>query len=183
MGERGRNIVLTGFMATGKTSVGRRLAERLRFEFVDVDTLIEAEAGMPIPQLFSERGEASFRAIEAAMVERVARRERCVIATGGGAVVNPCNLAVLKGSGTMIALTADPATILARVGGAADRPMLQGGDPRARIAQLLAARGPAYAQADVTVDTSDRTVEEVVECIVRSLESVARSQTEEHERP
>jgi shikimate kinase len=117
------------------------------------------------------------------MVERVARRERCVIATGGGAVVNPCNLAVLKGSGTMIALTADPTTILARVGGAADRPMLQGADPRARIEQLLAARGHAYAQADVTVDTSARTVEEVVEFIVRSLEDSPRSHAEEHERP
>jgi shikimate kinase len=181
--ERGRNIVLTGFMATGKTSVGKRLAERLGCEFVDVDTLIEAEAGMPIPQLFSERGEASFRAIEAAMVERVTRGDRCVIATGGGAVVNPRNLALLKDSGTMIALTADPTTILARVGGAADRPMLQGADPRARIEQLLAARGHAYAQADVTVDTSARTVEEVVECIVRRLEDPTRSHPKECQQP
>lgn len=179
MQKRGRNIVLTGFMATGKTSVGKRLAERLGCEFVDLDTLIEAEAGMPIPQLFSERGEAPFRAIEAAMVERVARRERCVIATGGGAVVDPRNLTLLKDSGTMIALVADPATILARVGSATDRPMLQGEDPRVRIEQLLAARACAYAQADVTVDTSTRTVEEVVEFIVRRLEDPPRSHTKE----
>lgn len=158
----GRNIVLTGFMATGKTSVGRQLAARLGYDFVDVDVLIEAEAGMPIPEIFTTRGEPAFRELEARMVERAAGRTACVIATGGGAIVNPQNLEALKRSGVVIALTADPETILSRIGRGEDRPMLRGGERRERIRLLLTERAPAYARADLTVDTSGHGVDEVV---------------------
>lgn len=164
-----RNIILTGFMATGKSSVGPRLASRLGCAFVDLDTWIEAEAGMSVPQIFASQGEGAFRELEASMVERVASRTGCVIATGGGAIVNARNLEVLKRSGVLIALTADPETILSRLGGGEDRPMLRGGDSQERIRLLLEERASAYAQADLTVDTSDRTVDEVVDHLVALL--------------
>lgn len=157
------NITLTGFMATGKSVVGRRLAALLGYEFMDLDILIEAEAGMPIPDIFATHGEGAFRAMESRMVERAAGRTGCVVATGGGAVLNPRNLEVLKRSGVVIALTADPEIILSRIGGGEDRPMLQGGDRPERIRHLLAERAPAYAKADLMVDTSTRTVDEVVD--------------------
>ncbi len=162
MTEGKRNIILTGFMATGKSSVGRRLAVRLGYEFVDLDTLIEAEAGMLVPQIFEAQGEAAFRELEARMVERAAGWTGCVIATGGGAIVAARNLEALKRSGVVIALTASPEAILSRIGSGEDRPMLREGEKRERIRLLLEERAPAYAKADLTVDTSDRSVDEVV---------------------
>jgi len=166
-----RNIVLTGFMATGKSSVGRQLANRLGYDFVDVDGLIEAEAGMPIPDIFTSQGEAAFRELEARMVELTAGRAGCVIATGGGAIVNPRNLAALKRNGVIVALTADPDVILSRIGAGADRPLLAGGEKRERIQRLLDARASAYAKADLSVDTSNRSVDEVVDQLVALLSS------------
>jgi shikimate kinase len=164
----GRNIVLVGFMGTGKTSVGRCLAERLGYAFVDVDDLITAEAGMPIPRIFDEQGESVFRHLETLMVARAAGMPRTVVATGGGAVVNPVNLQRMQSCGVVIALTADSDTILARVGADAgtSRPMLQGDAP-ARIRSLLVARADAYARADVMIDTSRATIADVVDQILR----------------
>lgn len=169
MKEYKPNIILTGFMATGKTCVGRRLAGRLGYDFVDLDTSVEAEAGMPVPQIFASQGEATFRELEARMVEQAAGRTGCVVATGGGAIMNPRNLEILKRSGVVIALTADPEIILSRIGGGEDRPMLRGGEKRERIRLLLEERAPAYARADLTVDTSDRTVDEVVDHLMELL--------------
>jgi len=167
--SRGSNIILGGFMGTGKTSVGKRLAERLAYEFVDLDDLIQADAGLPIDQIFATRGEGAFRAMEREMVTRMSARQRCVIATGGGAIVEPRNLEALQDIGVVIALTATPEVILSRVGRGEDRPMLRGQDTQQRIVQLLADRTPAYAKADVLVDTSARSVEEVVEHILALL--------------
>ncbi|MGE5848813.1 MAG: shikimate kinase, partial [Candidatus Methylomirabilota bacterium] len=99
MTETKSNIILTGFMATGKTSVGKEVAARLGYEFVDLDALIEAEAGMPISRIFATQGEERFRELESRMVEEVARRRASIIATGGGAIVNPRNLEALKRNG------------------------------------------------------------------------------------
>jgi shikimate kinase len=170
MPEIKRNVILTGFMGTGKSAVGKALAERLGYEFVDVDTLIVAEAGMPISQIFATQGEERFRELESRMVERVSCRAASVIATGGGAIVNPRNLETLKQSGIVIALTARPETILARVGTGADRPMLWGGDPLERIRLLLAERVRAYARADLTLDTTERSIEQVVDDILSALQ-------------
>jgi len=167
--SRGSNIILGGFMGTGKSSVGKRLAERLGYEFVDLDDLIEAEARLPIAQIFATRGETMFRAMEREMVIRVSARTRCVIATGGGAIVEPRNLEVLQGSGVVIALTASAEVILSRVGAGGDRPMLWGADTRQRVVDLLAERTPAYAKADALIDTSARSVDEVVEYILALL--------------
>ena len=147
-------------MATGKSSVGRKLAELLKFEFVDMDAAIEAEEGASIPQIFAERGEPAFRELESRMVEQLMNRTGLVISTGGGTVVNPRNLANLKSCGIVIALTADIPAILRRAGSGEGRPLLQGEDREERIRSLLLARAPFYAQADVIIDTSPLTIEE-----------------------
>ncbi len=169
MTDSKRNIILTGFMATGKSSIGRCLAARLGYEFVDLDTLIETDAGMRISQIFASQGEAAFREMESRVVERAADRTGCVIATGGGAILNPRNLEALKRSGVVIVLTADPEIILSRIRDAEDRPMLRGDEKRERIRRLLEERAPAYAKADLSVDTSYRTKEEVVGQLVELL--------------
>ena len=159
-----RAIVLMGFMGTGKSEVGRRLARRLGRDFFDTDRLIEAHAGKSVSSIFAEDGEVTFRAIETDVVRDVATRAGAVIAVGGGAVVDPANTRALRDSGAlMVHLTADLETILSRVGDATDRPML-GSDPREAIARLQAERGPIYAAAaDATVDTSGRPADDVVD--------------------
>jgi len=169
MAEYKRNIILGGFMATGKSTVGRRLAIVLGYDFLDLDTLIAAEEGMPISQIFTTRGESAFRILETRMVERVAGRTGCVLATGGGTIVNPRNLDALKRSGVVVALTADPDTILARIGPTEDRPMLWGGDRRERVRLLLEQRADAYAKADLIVDASAHTIDHVVNHILDFL--------------
>ena len=159
------NIILTGFMGTGKTAVGKRLAKRLGWRFVDVDALIEAAAKMPIARIFAERGEPVFRRLERRAVSRVIHGHQQVVATGGGAFLDPQNRAKLRASGPVICLTAQPRAILARVGRRLEaRPLLHGhADPLARIRALLGQRARAYAQADLTIDTSHLSVEETVE--------------------
>jgi shikimate kinase len=164
-----RNVVLCGFMATGKSSVGRQLAALLAYEFLDMDAIIEAETGMSIPQIFSSQGEPAFRALECQIVEQVAKRNGCVIATGGGTIVNRQNLESLKSSGIVIALTADPQTILQRTGSGESRPMLGEGDRLERIFALMELRSAAYAMADMTVDTSTHSIQEVAEIIIQRL--------------
>ena len=168
--EEKRNIFLCGFMATGKSSVGKHLAALVSYDFLDMDAEIEAEEGISIPQIFASRGEPAFRALESLMVERVARKTRCVIATGGGTIVNPRNLESLKRSGIVVTLTADIPTILLRVGAGDDRPMLRAGDRVERIRALLEQRAKAYARADITLDTSALSIDEVARHIVARLQ-------------
>jgi 3-dehydroquinate synthase len=169
MNTNKHNIVLTGFMATGKSSVGRRLAVRLGYDFLDLDTLIAAEARMSIAEVFAVKGETTFRALEAHMVERVAGRTRCVVATGGGTIVDPRNFDVLRREGLIVTLTADPQTILARIGPGDDRPMLWGGDKLERVRALLEQRAQVYAKADLIVDASAQTIDQVVKHILDFL--------------
>ena len=171
------NIILTGFMGTGKTAVGRRLARRLGWKFVDADQLIEASARMPVRRIFRARGEAVFRRLERRVIARVIRGGQQVIATGGGAFIDARNRAQLRGSGPVICLTARPGVILARVKPQiADRPLLGRTAPLARIKSLLQRRAAAYAQADLTVDTSDLSVEEAAERVWEQLSpSLCRS--------
>ncbi len=169
MNEDKRNIILSGFMATGKSTVGRRLAILLGYDFLDLDTLIAAEAGMPIAQIFATQGEPAFRALETRMVDRAAGRRGSVVATGGGTIVNPRNLESLKRGGVVITLTADPKTILARIGPGDDRPMLWGGDKLERIRALLEQRAQAYAKADLIIDASSQSIDHVVRHILDFL--------------
>lgn len=160
------NITLTGFMGTGKTVVGKRLAKLLGWQFVDLDRLIEASAKKPVAKIFAEHGERVFRRLEKRMIHRVTRGREQVIATGGGAFVDAGNRRVLRAVGPVICLTAAPKAILQRVGPTlANRPLLAGGPPLVRIQTLLAQRASAYAKADLMIDTSLLTVDEVVDRI------------------
>ena len=169
MAAKKRNIVLCGFMATGKSSVGRRLAEMLGCDFLDLDSMIEAEEGMPISQIFASRGEPAFRALEARMVERIALRKGCVVAAGGGTIVDEKNLRRLKRNGIVITLTADIKTILERAGAADDRPLLRGNNKAERIRRLMEQRQQAYARADIVIDTSSKSIDEVAKSVLDRL--------------
>ena len=124
------NIILTGFMGTGKTTVGRALADRLGWRFVDLDDRIAERAGKSVPAIFEEDGEAAFRDLETAVCRQIASERGLVVATGGGAVLRAANREALEKAGTVICLEATPDTILERVGAGNDRPMLGEGDRR-----------------------------------------------------
>jgi 3-dehydroquinate synthase len=140
------NLVLIGFMGTGKSTLGSLCAERLGYTFRDTDTLIVERAGRSIPQIFAEEGEAGFRARERAIVAELAADHGQVIATGGGAILDPENAVRLRATGCLIALRARPDTVLRRVGDTGSRPLLAtAGNPAARIADLLAERSLVYS--------------------------------------
>ncbi|MBN2001769.1 MAG: 3-dehydroquinate synthase [Anaerolineae bacterium] len=161
------NLVLTGFMGTGKTTVGQALARELQRPFVDMDARIEAQAGKPIPRIFAEDGEGAFRQIEAALCVELSQQEGLIIATGGGALVNPANREAFQRTGTILCLDATPDEILQRVRGAdgdavADRPLLAVADPRAEIVRLLALRREAYRAIPWHIGTTGRAVAGIV---------------------
>jgi shikimate kinase len=162
-------VVLTGFMGTGKSVVGRRLAERLALPFVDLDDAIEAAASMAIPEIFASEGESGFRRRERDLIASLANRGDCVVATGGGAVLDPENLRNLRTGAMLVCLVAEPAIILQRLGGDVRRPLLQSPDRLARIRELLEQRAAAYAQADLSIDTSGADIEEIVDRIMGHL--------------
>jgi shikimate kinase len=152
------NVVLTGFMGTGKTTVGRLLAERLGYEFVDTDQLIEQRHG-PIPGIFRESGEGEFRRLERSVAAELAGRRQLVISTGGRLLLDAVNAARLAATGEVFCLTASVDTLMARVAGddrAVERPLLSGDDVRVRITELLAERAEAYARFE-QLDTEGRT--------------------------
>jgi shikimate kinase len=169
-----RNIVLCGFMGTGKSSVGRLVAEALHFAFLDTDTVIEARAGKTISQIFDEQGEAAFRELEKRIVKELELRDRTVIATGGGLVVDPENLASLKSHALVVCLWASPATIWSRVKNQSHRPLLNEADPLGKIKSLLAERAPWYKQADVLLSTELRSAREVAQQVLHQFR-VART--------
>ncbi len=151
------NLVLTGFMGTGKTSLGKLLAEKLGRGFVDLDQKIEQDTGMTIPQIFEKYGEKYFRELEKNAVKEVAARKNLVIATGGGTVKDEENIKLLKESGVMVCLTTEPEEIFRRTERRGERPVLDAGDEDRlnTIKKLLAERQKFYAQADYTVDTTN----------------------------
>ena len=160
-------------MRTGKSAVGKMLARKLNRPFVDLDREIEKEAGRTVQQIFERDGEPAFRRLEAKVVREAAALENHVIATGGGVMCDEENVQVLKASGVLVCLTASADTILERTSAAlVSRPLLVGGDPKERIAGLLALRAPYYARADVTIDTTGRTLQEVSEEILCKIEKL-----------
>jgi shikimate kinase len=160
-------VILTGFMATGKTEVGRRLARRLGRPFVDVDGLVETAAGRAVAEIFAEDGEARFRDLERTAVAEACRVPDAVIATGGGTLLDPENRRRLAAAGPIVCLAAAADEILRRVKDGRTRPLLSNGDGSAgrlaRIRDLLAERAPVYALATHTVDTTGLGVDDVVE--------------------
>ena len=163
------NIALIGFMAVGKSAIGRTLAKKLHRRFVDLDAVIEKSEGLKVRDIFIQKGEGYFRQLEKRLLEEVLSRNGQVIATGGGAVMDDDNLRLLRERALLVGLTASIDVLLARAGNGAKRPLLAGGDRRERVATLLRERETKYAQASALVDTSDLTVDQAAEKIVQLL--------------
>jgi len=170
------NLVLIGYRATGKTAVGARLAEMLHRPFVDLDQVLVREAGRSIADIVAQGGWAEFRRREKELVSRYRQGEGQILATGGGVVLDPDNVAALRENGILIWLTADPAAIQARLAQDqprdANRPSLTGGDPIGEAAAVLKDRAPCYqAAAQIILDTTHRSVAQVVELVLAALKS------------
>lgn len=163
-------------MGTGKSVVGRALARRLGYAFIDSDELVREQAGKDIPAIFTEEGEAGFRERESRAIASLKGRSRLVLSTGGGAMTDPANVAALRGLGPIVLLEASPKTILRRVGGGGDRPMLAGARTQElrlrRIRELLSARADAYALADTTVGTDRLGVSGTASAVIEALENL-----------
>lgn len=166
------NIIITGFMGTGKTTVGKRLAAALGYDFVDTDELIVARSGQTIEEIFHERGEAAFREMETAVVRELGEKEGTVIATGGGTMLDANNAAALGKKGLVFCLVATPEEILARLANDQDvrRPLLDGPNPMDRIITLLRKRERGYARFRQVV-TSGKSPEALTTLIVEIIQS------------
>jgi len=168
------NIALIGFMGTGKTVIGARLAKLLNKGFIELDQLIERKASKSIPQIFAEDGEIRFREYEMELCKEVSQRENVVIACGGGIVLNKVNIDYLKQSSILICLKTTPEVIFQRISkdGKEKRPLLNKPDPKAEIKQLLKFRAPFYnAATEYQIDTSKLSIDQVVEKIRKIFES------------
>ena len=157
-------------MGTGKTSVGKKLAQRLQRSFIEMDQEIEKRERMSIAQIFKEKGESYFRAREAALVKQLALQRGLVIATGGGVVLDPQNISLFAIQGIMICLDASVDVIYDRVKSYTHRPLLQVPDPRAAIEQLLLQRKDNYAQIPLHVTTNDKSVDQIVNEIIQIVQ-------------
>lgn len=168
---RKKNIILIGFMGTGKTTVGTALAQTMQWPHVDTDHLIEEREGS-ILEIFHKHGEPYYRQIEARCIRQVTVGSQQIITTGGGSVLLPENRIALKQNGFVVLLTATPETIIRRVREDKNRPLLQG-NLEERVHQLLRDRENAYKFADYTVDTTDLSVEQIVDVIVEQYNQVS----------
>ena len=164
------SLVLVGLMGAGKSCIGRRLASRFKLPFVDADSEIEAAAGCSIDEIFAEHGEAAFRDGERRVIARLLAGPKQVLATGGGAFMDPRTRAEIRDHGLSIWLRADLELMLERTGRRNNRPLLKQGDPRAILSGLIARRYPVYAEADVAVDSEDAPPEATLERVVTALE-------------
>lgn len=169
-------IVLVGMMGAGKTSVGRHLAAKLGLPFVDADQEIESAAQATISEIFEQEGEAVFRSGERRVIARLLDGPVCVLATGGGAFMNPETRSKIRECGISVWLRADLELLMRRVGRRRDRPLLQQGDPRDVLTRLLAVRDPVYAEADVTVDSGDHTPEQVADAVIAAVAAFVERQ-------
>ena len=164
-----KNIILFGFMGTGKTSIGKALSAKLGMEFADMDDLIESREKMTISAIFEKKGEPYFRQVECEVAEDVAKRSDLVVATGGGVVLNYDNVKTLESTGIGICLNASPETIYARVKNQRHRPLIAVENPLERIRQLLEYRQPFYAKVKHQVDTNLLTIDDIVEEIIEII--------------
>ena len=165
------NIALIGFMGTGKTAVGKVLAEKLGRKFVELDSLIEQKAGKSIPDIFQQDGETAFRELEVEVTKEVSKDRNLVIACGGGGVLNKINIERLRKSARMVYLTASPGVILKRVANEEEqRPLLEVDNPTLAIREMLSFRKPFYERAaDIKIDTSKLDINAVSEQIISKL--------------
>ncbi len=162
-----RNIVLIGFMGTGKSTVGKRLALSLAWDFVDTDLEVGEVTSMSVPEIFRRYGETRFRSEERLVVQRLSRQEQMVIATGGGTVLNQLNWNDLTKNGIVIGLHASLEEIISRIGHKNDRPLLK--STKEEIEKLWSGRRECYAKADLMIDTTQKDIDEVVSEILEGL--------------
>ena len=168
------NLALIGFMGTGKTTVGRLVAEALHFDFLDTDELIQSRTGKSIAEIFAQDGEPAFRELERQIVRELSTKTKTVISTGGGLPTNPENLALLKSYAVVVCLWSSPDKIWNRVKNQTHRPLLHDPNPQKKIQDLLTTREPFYKQADVLVNTDVRNVREVVQQLVVQFKLATR---------
>jgi shikimate kinase len=171
------NIYLVGFMGTGKTVVGKELARKKKWQFVDLDDLIELKEKRTISNIFAQEGEPYFRKVEKKVLQEVAKEKKFVVACGGGIVLDKDNIHIMKKTGIMICLSSAPQVILERTAAYRHRPLLNVSNPRKQIELLLKLRAPYYAQADKTIDTSKISVREVVDKIIRLISTKGKTKT------
>jgi shikimate kinase len=171
-----RSIVLVGMMGVGKSTIGRRMAARLKLPFVDADTEIEAAAGMTIPEIFERHGEPYFRDGEARVIARLLDGEPIVLATGGGAFMREETRNRIAAKAVSIWLKADPDVIMRRVRRRADRPLLQTADPEGTVTRLLTEREPIYRHADLTIASRDVPHDKIVEECIETLRAHLRGE-------
>ncbi len=164
-----RSIVLVGMMGAGKSSIGRRLASDLNLPFVDADTEIESAAGMSIPEIFEAHGEPYFRSGEARVIARLLESGPQVLASGGGAFINPQTRELIRTRGISVWLKADLDVLLRRIKRRSDRPLLKTDDPERTLQRLIEERYPIYAEADVTIHSRDVSHEAIVADIMAGL--------------
>lgn len=173
-----RTIALVGLMGVGKSTVGRRLGNRLGLPFADGDDEIERAAGMTVSEIFAQLGEAGFREGEARVMKRLLEGPPTVLATGGGAILNPETRGLLKQHAITVWLRADIRIIASRVQRRDTRPLLRGKDPLEALNAMAEVRYPVYAQADVTVDTGAGAHGEAVDAIIMALDAYRAGQGE-----
>ena len=165
-----KTLFFIGFMGVGKTSVSAALGQMLQLPVMEMDEEIAQQEGMTIPEIFAQKGEEHFRQCETALLEGLAAESACLVSCGGGVAMRQENVAAMRRCGTVVLLTARPEVILERVKDSDERPLLQGKKNVADIAALMAQRRSAYeAAADVTVDTSGLTIEEVCRAVLRQV--------------
>ena len=160
-----KNIVVVGFMGTGKSVVAKTLAEKLGREFLELDAIVEKREGLSIKEIFKNKGEVYFRELERDAVKEAIKKDGQIISAGGGAIIDEENLKALKKNGTIICLEASPDVILKRTKGNTCRPLLNVPDPKERIEELLEKRAAYYKKADHRINTDDLSVEGVVQKI------------------
>ncbi len=161
-----KNIVLTGFMGTGKTEVGRELARVLGWRLIDVDGEIVRSRNMSINEIFGKFGEPEFRDIETETIKEISKKKNVIISTGGGAVLRQENMDILRENGVIVCLSATPETILGRTSSNDERPLLRVNNPLEKIGELLEFRRPFYEKADIIIDTEEKTPLQVAEEIL-----------------
>lgn len=170
MRQLSANIVLVGFMGTGKSTVGRVIAQKLGFHFIDTDDVIEQTSKAKISDIFAEHGEVYFRDLESQAVKSVALMKNQVVATGGGVVLRSSNIDLLRTGGPIFCLNATPKAIWDRVRSSQSRPLLRGPDPLKKIETLLDKRAPYYALADHQIETTGVSVDRVANEIISYIE-------------
>ncbi len=166
-----KNIVLTGFMGTGKTAVGKILSQKLGFALIDADAEIEREQKTTITDIFNRLGEAAFRDMETAVIKRLSVLEKAVLSTGGGAVLRAENMDALREKWIVVCLAASPETILRRTSTNKNRPLLQVADPLQKIREMYDFRRPYYEKADIIINTDEMGPLQVAEEIIKAIKN------------